>query len=101
MYVILGATQLRYLTIIGAPNLIDFSVSLLPDSALISIKLFDTGITRLENDFLECANVSSVLNLEIRGANFTYIQPNFFSVFPNLLTLNVISNNFSLEKTEE
>ncbi|XP_055344627.1 transforming growth factor beta activator LRRC33-like [Paramacrobiotus metropolitanus] len=89
------ATNLVAITILQADNLLDFSTELLPRS-IRNISLFQTGITRLENDFIEVPSLPNVQQFVISNGNISFIESNFFKVFSQVSEIVLDRNAFNL-----
>ncbi|OQV25475.1 putative Carboxypeptidase N subunit 2 [Hypsibius exemplaris] len=89
-----GAKILESILIVGSPKMAEFTIETLPDS-MKEIILMNTGVTRLEVETAELArNLTHMERFTLQGSNISFIQPNFFSVFPNLNRIKFASNSF-------
>lgn len=65
-------------------------------SRLERLELFETQITELINDFEEVESIPGLTQFIFRKGTINYIQPSYFTVFPNLTAIHIQDTNFNI-----
>ncbi|XP_055332274.1 uncharacterized protein LOC129584179 [Paramacrobiotus metropolitanus] len=92
--------KLKRLRIMNSPKLTDLPLELLPPN-IESLTFYRVGITALFNDFEETLALQYINEFVYDGGILHYIQPAYFTVFPNLTTLKIRGTNFTMAELSQ